>query len=197
MTFDTAIVRTPQAIVRPLTLHDVPSLARAANSKAVARNLRHRFPSPYTEADAEAWIKSRMEVDRLCHFAIADAKTGEAIGGIGIELGEDVHFRTAEFGYWLGEDHWGRGIMSGIARPFVDWVFENIRVRSEYEGRKEFSLVRLFAAGFVENVASRRVIERAGFVYEGVTKASAYKDGSIKDQWLYAMTISANESSEH
>lgn len=189
------LIVTPQAIVRPLSLHDVSSLARAANSPAVARNLRHRFPSPYTEADAAAWIQSRLALERPCHFAIADARTDEAIGGIGIELGEDVHFRTAEFGYWLGEAHWGRGIMSAIARPFVEWVFRNVKVRSEYEGEREFGLLRLFAVGFVENVASRRVVERAGFVHEGVTKASAYKHGRVLDQWMYAMTVHGDETS--
>ncbi|KAF1815885.1 acetyltransferase [Eremomyces bilateralis CBS 781.70] len=188
MASDSVILVTPRTILRPMKLSDILSVSRAANSAAVAQYMRNRFPSPYTEADAEKWIKGLLAKERPCGFAIADPKTDEVIGGIGIELGKDVDFRSAEFGYWLGEDYWGKGIMSEVGKAFAEWVLKNIRVTSEYEAGKEFTLTRLFASVLDGNDGSRRVLEKSGFVLEGIMKRGAYKHGKVMDQWIYAIT---------
>jgi RimJ/RimL family protein N-acetyltransferase len=99
-----------------------------------------------------------------------------AVGGIGLRPGEDVHRHTAEFGYWLAEEFWGRGIMSQVVPAFVDYCF------------KEFSLNRLFAMPHSNNSASARVLEKAGFVLEGRLRNNVVKDGKILDSLLYART---------
>ena len=43
-------------LVRPWRLDDKPALLRHANNRNVWRNLAHRFPHPYTEADADDWL---------------------------------------------------------------------------------------------------------------------------------------------
>lgn len=99
-----------------------------------------------------------------------------AAGGIGIRPGHDVHRHTAELGYWLGKKFWGRGIMSGAIAPFMDFCFDN------------FSLHRIYAEPFANNPASARVLEKAGFAFEGRLKNNVIKDGTLLDSLLHAKT---------
>ena len=106
----------------------------------------------------------------------ASAVEGEAAGGVGFVLQPDVHRLSAEIGYWLGEAYWGRGIATEALRAVTAFAFE------------AHGLVRLFAGVFAWNTASMRVLEKAGYVREGVLTQSAIKDGKIIDQVLYAIT---------
>src|SRR3954467_13642863 len=106
----------PGGEVRSWTLADVPDLVLLADNRDVWRNLRDRFPSPYTRGDARAWIRGVNGQSPVCHFAIAC--DGALAGGIGILLQEDVHTGTAEIGYWLGKPFWGRGLMTEALQAF-------------------------------------------------------------------------------
>ena len=55
-------------------------------------------------------------------------------------------------------------------------------------GFKEFGLQRIHADPYTNNPASARALEKAGFVLEGVMKASVVKNGEVLDQFLYART---------
>ena len=74
----------PRAVIRSWQPQDTPSLVRHANNHSVWRNLRDRFPHPYTAADAERWIRTATEAVPQTRFAIAIGN--EAIGGIGLDL---------------------------------------------------------------------------------------------------------------
>lgn len=100
---------------------------------------------------------------------------GLAVGGIGVTLKEGIYLKSAEFGYWLGEPYWGRGTMT-----------EAVKAVSSYAMRR-FGLIRLEAPVFEWNPASMRVLEKCGFVREGVLRASAVKDGQVIDRVLYAL----------
>jgi ribosomal-protein-alanine N-acetyltransferase len=158
--------------IRDWVREDARDIARYANNREVALWLRDRFPCPYTESDAEAFLSRVAQQDLRTAFALATAD--EAIGGIGLEFGADVHRFTAELGYWLGEPFWGQGIMTEAVRLFTAWAFENFEVH------------RLHAAVFVGNEASRRVLEKAGFQREGCLRANVFKNGRIMDQIVYA-----------
>src|SRR5690606_7656580 len=108
------------ALVRPWRWGDEASLVRHANNRKVWRNLLDTFPHPYTEADAREWLERRATPEApVTNFAIE--VDGEAAGGIGLRLGEDVARRSAEIGYWLGEAHWGRGIATEAVRALTDY----------------------------------------------------------------------------
>ena len=94
--------------VRSWRPDDGASLVRHANNRKVWANLRDRFPHPYTAADARNWIEGALSKRPETGFTID--VSGEAVGGIGFELGTDVERYSAEVGYWLGEPFWGRGI---------------------------------------------------------------------------------------
>ncbi len=97
------------------TLNDVQALVKYANNKNIADNLRDIFPNPYTEQDAINFLTAATEEnEKQCLFAI-DIK-GEAIGGIGISLKDDIHRKSTEIGYWLAEPYWSKGIITAAIR---------------------------------------------------------------------------------
>jgi ribosomal-protein-alanine N-acetyltransferase len=162
----------PGGVVRTWRADDASSLAKHANNRRVWANLRDRFPSPYTLEDADAWLRHCVRAVPATDFAI-DVH-GEAVGGIGLVLRTDVERIDAEIGYWLGEAHWGRGVMSGAVQAFTPWALER------------FNLARLHAHVFAFNGASARVLEKAEYVLEGRLRHSAVKDGTLIDHLLFA-----------
>ncbi|MBK6313047.1 MAG: GNAT family N-acetyltransferase [Blastocatellia bacterium] len=158
--------------LRPWSACDKPSLVRYANNRKVWLNLRDSFPHPYTEASADAFLTMVGRQNPVTFFAMATVE--EAVGGIGVSLGSDVHRLTAELGYWLAEPFWGRGIVSEAIAAFTEYTFDR------------FGLVRIHAEPYANNLASCRVLEKAGYIAEGRMRSSAIKDGVLVDQWMYA-----------
>ena len=159
-------------MIRSLRPDDAAALVRHANNPKIAANLRDLFPSPYTPKDAADYLTFATNQNPETNFAIAT--DNELIGGIGITLGTDIYRMSAEVGYWLGEDYWGRGIVSRALGELVDWAFES------------FDLNRIWADPFASNPASAKVLERNGFQFEGIKRASVIKGGRVLDQMLYA-----------
>jgi ribosomal-protein-alanine N-acetyltransferase len=159
--------------IRSFRDDDAASLAHHANDRAIWINLRDRFPHPYTLADARAWIAHATSAEQATSFAIDAA--GEVVGGIGLRLNEDVERISAEIGYWVGRAYWGRGIATDAVRAVTEHAFAT------------HELTRVYALPFAENAASIRVLEKAGYVREGLLRRSAIKDGVVRDQLLYAV----------
>ena len=162
-----------KSVLRSWRMSDAASLARHANDRNVWRNLRDQFPHPYTPADAESWVGAVREMVPETSFAIAVG--GEAAGGFGLKQGVDVYRRQMEIGYWLGQSHWGRGIVTEAVVAMSNFAFEN------------FAICRLYACVFEWNPASSRVLEKAGYVFEGRHRNSVTKDGQTIDELVYAL----------
>jgi ribosomal-protein-alanine N-acetyltransferase len=107
------------------------------------------------------------------HFAIV--VQDQAVGGVGFAIQEDVFRRSAEIGYWLGEEFWGRGIATEAVRAVTEHAFAH------------HDLCRIYAGVFEWNPVSMRVLEKAGYAYEGRMRRSVTKAGSIIDQMVYAI----------
>ena len=152
---------------------DRDAIVRYANNRKVSINLRDRFPFPYTARDARNWLDVVVDAKPVTNFAIDVA--GEAVGGIGFTPQHDVDRRSAEIGYWLGEPFWGRGIATEALLAVTEYAFAN------------FDLCRLYAHVFDWNAASARVLEKAGYEFEGRLRKSVTKDGQTIDQLMYAI----------
>ncbi len=161
-------------LLRPWRAGDEASLVAHANSRNVWLNLRDQFPHPYTPGDAEAWVEFASNQAQPTSLAIE--VHSEAVGGVSLKLHTDVERVSAEIGYWLGERFWNRGIMTAAVRGVTEYGF------------KQFSLTRVYALPYVTNVASHRVLEKAGYSREGLLRRSAIKDGIVLDQLLFAIT---------
>lgn len=160
--------------VRSWQWSDRDSLVKHANNRKIWMNVRDRFPHPYRNDDAERWLTYAKSSRPETNFAIA--VDGNAVGGIGFVLQDDVNRIAAEVGYWLGEEFWGRGITTAALCAVTEYAFAT------------FELRRLFASVFEWNPASCRVLEKAGYTCEGRLMRSAIKDGKTIDQFLYAIT---------
>lgn len=162
-------------ILRPWRREDAAAVAEYADNEKIARNLRDVFPHPYTLADAQGFIDSCLAGDPGASLCRAIEVDGRAAGSIGLFRGSDVYQKTAELGYWLAEDFWGRGIMTQAVRQLCR------------EGFARWDIQRIYAEPFARNAGSRRVLEKAGFTLEGVMRRAVYKRGEICDHCMYAL----------
>ncbi len=162
-------------IIRPWKNGDAKPLANLLNNKKILDNLRDGLPYPYTEGDALFYINSCISADKNNDFCFAVVYNGEVVGSIGTFRQNNIHLRTAELGYYIGEKFWGKGIMTEAVRLACKYVFDNT------------DIVRIYAEPFAENIASCRVLEKNGFVLEGVLHKNAYKNGAYRDMKMYAL----------
>jgi RimJ/RimL family protein N-acetyltransferase len=164
-------------VLRAVERDDVDDLWRRRNEPEVAQYQSWRVPYPFERA--------RAMVDAL---AVADepptgdwwmttvclAATGEIVGDLALCLTWEG--RSAEIGYTLATDHWGRGYAVEAVEAFVAWLFTERGVR------------RVWAMTHPDNVASAMVLERVGMVYEGRTRSSYWVGPECSDDVLYGMT---------
>ena len=158
--------------IRPWRRDDLDALLRHANNPKIAGNLRDQFPHPYTRRDGIDYLNYLRAMD--VPMSLAVEYEIEAIGGIGFKLGVDIARLSVEMGYWLAEPYWGRGLTTRAVIAAADWAFGN------------YGVVRIFAITFSHNVASMRVLEKAGFEREGLLRRSAIKNGLVLDQVMYS-----------
>lgn len=184
------IIKCDKCILRKWKYFDLRNLIKNANNHKIAINMRDGFPYPYTVDAGKQWIEFAGNNDSI--FAIAI--NNEVVGSIGLNIGEDIERLSAEVGYWLGEDYWGKGIVSSALKGIVEYGFNDLelskssKIENLYASKiSDFrSLERIFAVPLEHNIASRRVLEKNGFVLEGILRNSVIKSGKIYNQALYA-----------
>jgi RimJ/RimL family protein N-acetyltransferase len=164
-----------KSTIRSFQSTDATSIARLIDNHRVSRNMS-ALPQPYTLQHAADWIAIATGRTPETHFAIT--VDGEAVGGIGLDVGDTERIAVcdhcAEIGYWLGEPFWGRGIMSEAVAAFTEWAFA------------ELPVVRLHAAVYARNPASARILDKAGYEFEGRLRARYFRDDEFIDGLLYA-----------
>jgi len=163
----------PRYALRPWTWNDKDALIRHADNRNVSRALFDRFPFPYTTEAAERWLAIATSEGSDLHLAITCED--EAVGGISAMRGSANARFCAEIGYWIGESHWGRGVMTTTVRAFCEALFAHTDIE------------RIEAGAFVTNPASHRVLEKSGFTREGLLRRKYFKDGEFIDDAVYAL----------
>ena len=163
----------PGVRLRPWRFGDEEALARHADNIKIARYLSGAFPHPYTRSDARAFIRSIESTKPPRTLAIE--VDGEPCGSIGLVPGADIYEHSAELGYWLGEAYWGQGIMTVATRAITNYGFNDLGFR------------RIYATVFASNLASARVLEKAGYRFEGRRRNAVIKFGELMDDLLYAI----------
>lgn len=158
--------------LRPWRSDDLDALVAHANDEQVSRGTSDRFPYPYTREDGIAFLAGRV-VD-LSAPVFAVTLEGRAVGGIGVRMFTGERGIGAEFGYWLGRRHWGRGVMTNVVAAFAPWAVHTLELQ------------RLQATVLDFNHASARVLEKNGFSEEGVLRRAVHKRGSVHDLRMFA-----------
>lgn len=161
--------------IRKWELSDAMDLAAVLSNKKVQDNLRDGLPYPYTEQDGTDYISSMLSADENETFAFAITLDEKVIGSIGGFRQGNIHRQTAELGYCIAEEYWGRGIMTEAIKQICAYVFE------------KSDIIRIYAEPFAYNTASCRVLEKAGFQYEGTLRNNAVKNGEVIDMKMYSL----------
>lgn len=161
--------------IRKWKLSDAKALAAALCNKKVQDNLRNGLPYPYTEQDGINYISAMLSADENKTFAFAITVDNKVIGSIGIFRQMNIHKQTGELGYYIAEEYWDKGIMTEAVKQICEYVFD----RSD--------IIRIYAEPFAYNNASCRVLEKAGFQYEGTLRSNAVKNGKVIDMKMYSL----------
>jgi RimJ/RimL family protein N-acetyltransferase len=136
-----------------------------------------RVPYPYTAAHADAWVRHCAEthaaLPKPVQFAVR-RRDGYLIGGIGFVMNRGTSSHRAELGYWLARAHRNRDLASAAAMALVHYAFDRLH------------LGRIEATVALENKSSQRVLEKSGFVREGILQAYYLQEGRHMDACLYA-----------
>ena len=161
--------------IRKWELSDAAALAAALSNKKVQDNLRDGLPYPYTEQDGTDYISAMLLADENDTFAFAITVDTKVVGSIGIFRQGNIHRQTAELGYYIAEEYWGKGIMTEAVKQICEYVFD------------KSDIIRIYAEPFSYNVASCRVLEKAGFQSEGTLRSNAVKNGKVLDMKMYSL----------
>ena len=160
--------------IRRWELSDARDLATALSNKKIQDNLRDGLPYPYTEKDGKEFISTMLAANENDTFAFAITVNGKVIGSIGAFRQTNIHNKTAELGYYIAEEYWGKGIMTEAVKQLCDYVFSHT------------DIIRIYAEPFSHNIGSCRVLEKAGFQYEGTLRSNALKNGNVLDMKMYS-----------
>lgn len=173
------VLTGPRLWLRPLDESDADALFAGAGNPNVTRFtlwehhksrdeslafLRHYVPEHYRE----------REPDPLGIVLRESGIDGPVVGCVGCHWASEKN-RAMEFGYWIGEPHWGRGLVAEAARLLVDYAFDS------------FPVERVQAHCFAENTGSARVLEKLGLRFEGTHRAALHHRGRFWDLKMYAV----------
>ena len=136
------------------------------------RFLSDRLPYPYTEKDAEEWLKMVTNNDAITGIYRAIVCDGKLIGSISVEKKDD----DAEIGYMILNDYSNNGIGTEAVRQICSIAF------------KVLSLEQITANVFQPNIASIRVLQKNGFKHKGTLPNAVAKDGNDYDLFIYVLT---------
>ena len=161
--------------IREWEPEDAKALAELLNNKKILDNLRDGLPYPYTVKVAAEYMTAMRAADKTATFGFAITIDAMVIGSIGVFRCGNIHFRTAEMGYYIGEPYWGKGMGTSAVQQVCRYIFEHT------------DIIRIFAEPFAHNAASCRVLEKAGFQLEGILHSNAVKNGKVLDMKMYAL----------
>lgn len=161
--------------LRKWKITDAADLASALSNKHIQDNLRDGLNYPYTERDGRDYISSMLSADENNTFAFAITIGDKAVGSIGAFRQGNIHRQTAEIGYYIAEEYWSKGIMTEAVCRLCEYILRNT------------DIIRLYAEPFAYNIASCRVLEKAGFHCEGILRSNAVKNGKVLDMIMYSI----------
>lgn len=131
-----------------------------------------------TRAQME-WFSKLLTEKTGIWWKIVDKVSNEPVGGIGMNNYQAQHQKT-EIGYWLLPEHWGKGIISEALSVMLDYLF------------REWKIHRIEAVVEEGNAKSSRVLEKAGFIYEGTLRDCEVKNGSYISLQMFSLLATDN-----
>lgn len=176
-------ITTERLVLRPFLLSDAAEVQRLAGDFRVAEPTAN-VPHPYEDGTAAQWIathSSAFESRSSIVYAVSLADSGALAGAVSLGQISATHSR-AELGYWVGFPYWGQGICSEAAKGLIQFA------------NKELGLTRFDCRCLVRNIGSARVMEKAGFLWEGRLVKHVNHRGQYEDVFLYGLTLPGRNS---
>ena len=96
----------------------------------------------------------------------------------------DRVFKFAELAYIIDKEYWGRGIATEAVTKVVDFLVNTMKIH------------KIRAGFFAKNIASKKVLQKAGFKQEGYLRDNAFLDGEFEDEYLMAFVASDKHINE-
>jgi RimJ/RimL family protein N-acetyltransferase len=168
-------LETERLRLRPFALGDADAVRQLAGAAEVAASTLD-IPHPYPQGAAEAWIigHTAAAANGTAYNWALVRKADEGVLGA-ITLTVTTTQRRASLGYWLGMPFWNQGYTTEAARRVVAFGFV------------ELGLHRVEAVCFPRNIASSRVMQKAGMTFEGVSRSCARNGDTFEDLAIYAI----------
>lgn len=149
------VFTTARLILRRIVEDDAPSIfERYASDPEVTRFLS--WPTHESVDDAISYSTCAVKAwEESSEFVWIIERAGELLGGL--SFGRRGH--RAHLGFVLRRDAWNQGLMTEAASALVEWLDGEPLIR------------RIEALCALDNVASRRVLEKIGLIHEGILRA--------------------------
>lgn len=152
----------------------VPTSADKTGLKAVCNAidrtyLSDRLPYPYTDESADWWMNMISENEGKSGVWRVIYVDGRLAGTISVEQKSDVFRKDAEIGYMLSTEYWSQGIATEAVKQICKIAFETL------------DIIRITGMYYEPNVASKRVLEKAGFEQEGIMRNAVVKGDKVYD----------------
>lgn len=160
--------------LRPWTDQDYEELVHICNH--IDRTyLSDTIPNSYHLEDAKEYIALANQSEGQTGIYRAILNDGKIVGNISVVKKKDIRKKDSELGYYLGKEFCSRGIMTEAVRQILPLSFNRL------------DIIRISAYTFAENIASQRVLEKNGFIREGIAKNSFFKNNQIHDEFLFGI----------
>jgi ribosomal-protein-alanine N-acetyltransferase len=168
-------LETERLILRQFERSDQGAVQRILSDPRVSATLLD-IPEPFLLSDAELWIRgghAGIVDNELLPFAIVRWEDDQVMGCIDLEI--NAEHRRADMAYWIGSGYWGHGYTSEAARRIVCYGFQTLKLN------------RIYAQCLAHNVASARVMQKAGLKYEATLRQSTLKNDRLVDMVVYGL----------
>jgi len=166
---------SPRLAFRKLSMKDADTIFHYASDPEVTRYVL--FPTHKSMDDTFAFIQINLDKYKdgeTASWGVTLKETGELIGTADF-VWWNVYHKKAEVGYCLAKEHWNQGFATEALMSLVHFGFTHL------------NLHRIEARCFEENIASSRVIEKAGMHKEGILKEALWAKGKYRNVWQYAL----------
>ncbi len=159
------------------TIADAGRLAEAVDESRAELSRWMDWCTPgYDVTHAREWLAEQQRLHAAregFEFVIEDSQGG-LLGACGLNQLNGLH-RFANLGYWVRTSATGRGVATAAVRRVARWAFEHT------------DLERLEIVVLEDNLASRRVAEKAGALREGILRCRLRHQGRSHDAVMYAL----------
>jgi [ribosomal protein S5]-alanine N-acetyltransferase len=169
------MIETERLRLRPLRFDDAPIIEELAGDYEVAKTTL-TIPHPYPKGSAKDFIKSVLDAEKtgkIIIYALVERETDQFLGIINVSI--QPQFKRGELAYWVGKRFWGKGFGTEAAKALVHFCFDKLELN------------KVFAASFIDNPGSWRIMEKIGLSYEGTLKQHVARDGEYKDLCYYGI----------